>query len=211
MQTICFFILYLNVFLIFLKGDGMKKIIVGMILAGGLVYGASIDTSKAEVKWTAFKTPAKIGVNGKFDDVQFKFGTPNKTQSLESQLNNATATIDVNKINTADKDRDDTIRTHFFGHFQKKEPIKVTFKEVIEGKNKGTLLANVRMNGKTNKVPMQFEVTSDKNKKLIVKGVIDIGAFGAENARASLQAAVADLHEGLTWSQVEIALEAPLK
>ncbi|WP_334096692.1 hypothetical protein [Helicobacter typhlonius] len=41
--------------------------------------------------------------------------------------------------------------------------------------------------------------------------MIDIGAFGAENARASLQAAVADLHEGLTWSQVEIALEAPLK
>lgn len=186
----------------------MKKIITGLALIGSIACAATIDTQNAEVQWTAFKTPAKIGVKGKFDDVQFKFGTANKTQSLESQLNNATATIDIMKVNTNDEGRDQTLRDNFFGQFAKKEPIKVTFKDVIEGKDKGTILANVRMNGKTQKVPMQYEIV---DQKLIAKGVLDLSEFGLENARASLQKAVADLHENLTWSQVEIALEAPIK
>lgn len=186
----------------------MKRIIASMFLIGSIASAAIIDADKAEVKWTAFKTPAKIGVNGTFKDVVFKFGKANAAQSLESQLNNATATIDVTKINTADADRDETIRKNFFDKFNKKDPIKVTFKDVIEGKNKGTILASVRMNGKTNKVPMQFEVVG---KKIIAKGVLDLSEFNAENARASLQEAVSDLHEGLTWSQVEIAFEAPIK
>ena len=186
----------------------MKKIIMGIALIGSIACAATIDAQKAEVQWTAFKTPAKIGVKGKFDDVQFKFGTPNKTQSLESQLNNATATIDIMKVNTNDADRDETLRKNFFDNFNKKEPIKVTFKDVIEGKDKGTILANVRMNGKSQIVPMQYEIVS---KKLVAKGVLDLSEFGLENARTSLQKAVADLHENLTWSQVEIALEAPLK
>lgn len=186
----------------------MKKIIAGMVLIGSMACAAVIDADKAEVKWTAFKTPTKIGVNGTFNDVVFKFGKPNVAQSFESQLNNATATIDIMKVNTANEGRDETIRKNFFDKFSKKDPIKVTFKDVIEGKNKGTILAIVRMNGKTNKVPMQFEIV---DKKLVAKGVIDLSEFSAESARSSLQAAVAELHEGLTWSQVEIALEAPLK
>ena len=186
----------------------MKKIIAGLALIGSIACAASIDTEKAEVKWTAFKTPAKVAVSGGFDDVKFKFGTPNKAQSLESQLNNATATIDIMKVNLGDPQKNENVTTHFFGNFAKKEPIKVTFKDVIEGKDKGTILANVRMNGKSQKVPMQYEVA---NKKLIAKGVLDLSEFGLENARASLQKAVGELHENLTWSQVEIALEAPLK
>ena len=186
----------------------MKKIIAGMVIVGSIVCAASIDATKAQVKWTAFKTPAKIAVNGTFDDVKFKFGTPNKTQSLESQLNNASATIDIMKVNTADAGRDETIRKSFFDNFNKKEPIKVTFKDVIEGKNKGTILANVRMNGKTQKVPMQYDVSGGK---IIAKGVLDLGLFGLENARASLQNAAKELHENLTWSQVEITFESPIK
>ncbi|WP_295736832.1 YceI family protein [uncultured Helicobacter sp.] len=186
----------------------MKKIIAGLALIGSIACAASIDTDKAEVKWTAFKTPAKVAVSGSFDDVKFKFGTPNKAQSLESQLNNATATIDIMKVNLGDPQKNENVTTHFFGNFAKKDPIKVTFKDVIEGKDKGTILANVRMNGKSQKVPMQYEVA---NKKLIAKGVLDLSEFGLENARANLQKAVGELHENLTWSQVEIALEAPLK
>ena len=81
----------------------MKKIIAGMVLIGSLACAAVIDANKAEVKWTAFKTSTKIGVGGTFNDVVFKFGKPNVAQSLESQLNNATATIDIMKVNTADE------------------------------------------------------------------------------------------------------------
>ncbi|RDU61169.1 YceI family protein [Helicobacter marmotae] len=184
----------------------MTKIIASLALVGSMVCAATIDSANAKVKWTAFKTPEKVAVSGTFDEVKFKFGTPNKTQSLESQLNNATATINANSVNLDDEGKNETVRTFFFAKFKKQEPIKVTFKEVIEGKNTGTILASVRMNGKTDKVPMQFEVA---NKKLVAKGVIDLSQFGAEEARLSLQENAP--HDGLTWSQVEIALEAPLK
>ncbi|TLD96380.1 YceI family protein [Helicobacter jaachi] len=185
----------------------MKKVLATLGLVGSLACAASIDTQKAEVKWTAFKTPAKVAVTGSFDDVKFKFGKPNKTQDLESQLSNATATIDIMKVNLGDETKNANVKTFFFDSFAKKDPIKVTFKDVIEGKDKGTILANVRMNGKTQKVPMQFEVS---NGKLVAKGVLDLSEFGLDGARVSLQNAIPE-HEKLTWTQVEIAFEAPVK
>ncbi|TLD80980.1 YceI family protein [Helicobacter sp. MIT 05-5293] len=186
----------------------MRKIIAGMVIFGAIASAATIDTSKAVVKWTAYKTPAKVAVTGTFDDVVFKFGTPNKIRSLESQLNNATATMDILKVNLNDEGKNETVKANFFEHFAKKDPIKVTFKDVIEGKDKGTILASVKMNGKTNKVPMSYTITKGL---LVAQGVIDMGEFGLEKARASLQDAVLDLHEGITWSQVGIALEVPVK
>lgn len=186
----------------------MTRIIASAIIMASVAFGATIQADKAQVKWTAFKTPAKAGVTGSFDDVVFKFGTPDKQGSLKMQLNNATATIDIMKVNLNDEGKNATVREFFFGAFNKKEPIKVTFKDVIEGKDKGTILANVKMNGKSKKIPMQYEVAK---KVLVAKGVIDLGEFGAEKARASLAEACNDLHEGITWSQVEIALEVPVK
>lgn len=101
----------------------MRKIIAGMVILGAIASAATIDASKAVVKWTAYKTPAKVAVTGTFDDVVFKFGTPNKMRSLESQLNNATATMDISKVNLNDEGKNETVRTNFFGHFTKKEPI----------------------------------------------------------------------------------------
>lgn len=193
----------------------MKRIIASMVLLGGMAYAATIDTSKAEVKWTAFKTPAKAAVTGTFDDVKFKFGTPDQNQSIESQLTNATATIDAKKVNLNDEVKNQNVREAFFGKFKKTE-IKVTFNKVEEGKDKGTILASVTMNGKTNKVPMQYEVITSGSKKqvekkIVAKGVLDLSVFDAESARANLQKVVAVEHEGLTWPQVEISFEAPVK
>jgi len=186
----------------------MKRILIGTVFCVAFMNAAVIDASKAIVKWTAFKTPEKVAVSGSFNDVKFKFGKPNKNQTVESQLDGATAVIDINKIELNDEGKNETVKTHFFGSFAKKDAIKVTFKEVYEGKDKGTILANVRMNGKTAKVPMQYEVTQDK---ITAKGIIDMSEFALESARANLQKACYELHEGFTWSQVEIGFEAPIK
>lgn len=186
----------------------MKKIILGMVAFGVLASATTIDTSKAMVKWTAFKTTEKVAVSGTFDDVKFKFGEVNKNGTLESQLSNATATIDLLKVNLNDDVKNQNVREFFFGAFNKKDPIKVTFKDVFEGKNKGTILANVRMNGKTQKIPMQYEVSGGK---IVAKGMIDLLQFGLDEARMSLQKAVGELHGNMTWSQVEIGFEAPVK
>ena len=86
--------------------------------------------------------------------------------------------------------------------------IKVTLHDVVEGKDQGTILASVRMNGKTNKVPMEYKI---ENGVLKARGVLDLSEFKLSEARANLQKAVSDLHEGMTWSQVTIGFEAPIK
>lgn len=187
----------------------MKKIFVICML--GLIsfgFGATIDTANAIVKWTAFKTPAKAAVTGTFSDVQIKFGKPNKNGTIESWLDGATATIKPESINLNDDVKNANVRENFIAKFSKKDDIKVTLKEITEGKNQGTILATIKMNGKTNKVPMQY--TIDKG-KLIANGVIDLSEFNLESARASLQEFVKDLHEGITWSQVVVGFEVPVK
>lgn len=185
----------------------MKKIMMSMVAFCVIASASVIDETKVAVKWTAFKTMEKVAVSGTFDDVKFKFGKV-KNGSLESQLSNATATIDIMKVNLNDEVKNQNLKTYFFGAFQKKDPIKVNFKAVSEGKNRGTILASVRMNGKTQKIPMQYEISGGK---LVAKGILDLNQFGLDDARMSLQKGVDELHEGMTWSQVEIGFEAPVK
>ena len=181
----------------------LKLLAISMLGVVGL-NAASIDTNKVNVVWTAYKTPAKVAVSGTFKDINFKFGK--KRDSIASTLEGASATIDPMKVNLNDDVKNANLRDFFFSKFSKKE-IKVTLRDVVEGKDQGTILASVKMNGKTNKVPMEYKIT---NGVLKASGVLDLGEFKLEDARANLQKAVYDLHEGMTWSQVNIGFEAPV-
>ncbi|HIV48979.1 YceI family protein [uncultured Helicobacter sp.] len=181
----------------------LKLLAISILGVVGL-NAASIDTNKVNVVWTAYKTPAKAAVSGTFKDINFKFGK--KRDSIASTLEGASATIDPMKVNLNDDVKNANLRDFFFSKFSKKE-IKVTLRDVVEGKDQGTILASVKMNGKTNKVPMEYKIT---NGVLKASGVLDLSEFKLNEARANLQKAVYDLHEGITWSQVGIAFEAPV-
>lgn len=181
----------------------LKMLAISILGVVGL-NAASIDTNKVSVVWTAYKSPAKVAVSGTFKDIEFKFGK--KRNSIAATLEGASATIDPMKVNLNDDVKNANLRDFFFSKFNKKE-IKVTLRDVIEGKDQGTILASVRMNGKTNKVPMEYKIT---NGVLKASGVLDLSEFKLTEARTNLQKAVYDLHEGITWSQVGIAFEAPI-
>ncbi|MFC3867591.1 YceI family protein [Helicobacter equorum] len=181
-----------------------KALVLGLLSIVG-IHAASIDTSKVNVIWTAYKTPAKVAVSGTFKDIAFKFGK--KQDSIATALEGASATIDPIKVNLNDDVKNANLRDFFFSKFSKKE-IKVTLHDVVEGKDQGTILASVRMNGKTNKVPMEYKIENDVLK---AHGVLDLSEFKLSEARVNLQKAVSDLHEGMTWSQVTIGFEVPIK
>ncbi|PAF46435.1 polyisoprenoid-binding protein [Helicobacter sp. 12S02634-8] len=186
----------------------MKKTIVGILtlaLLGLLANASTLDTTKATTTWTAYKTEAKTPVGGTFDDIKYKFGK--KTDSIAGLLEGASATIDPLKVNLGDSVKNKNVKDFFFSHF-KKGGIKVTFKNVIEGKDQGTILAVVRMNEKSVKVPMQYTIADGK---FTATGVIDILEFALNDAFKKLAVGCHDLHEGLTWSQVAISFSAPIK
>ena len=55
---------------------------------------------------------------------------------------------------------------------------------------------------------MEYKI---ENGVLKARGVLDLSEFKLSEARANLQKAVSDVHEGMTWSQVTIGFEAPIK
>ena len=88
-----------------------KALVLGLLSIVG-IHAASIDTSKVNVIWPAYKTPAKVAVSGTFKDIAFKFGK--KQDSIAATLEGASATIDPMKVNLNDDVKNANLRDFFF-------------------------------------------------------------------------------------------------
>ncbi|CRF46585.1 hypothetical protein HHE02_05110 [Helicobacter heilmannii] len=183
----------------------MKKLALGMFLAYGLMHAATLDTSKASMEFMAFKTAHKAGVKGTFNHVMYHFGKD--TSSIAKTLDKASATINADQLDLHDATKTKNVKEAFFDLFKDKT-LKVIFRNVVEGDKQGTILASVRMNGKSVKVPMSYKI---ENKELVATGVLDILEFGLQKEFAKLAEKCSAQHEKLTWSQVEISFKAPVK
>lgn len=179
----------------------MKRLM--MIALGGLMMSASyaddcvkVLAKDTKVTWMAFKTPAKVGVKGSFPKVQFENKAEGKT--LADAISGTAFKIDTNSISTGDTGRDATIVNSFFS----KGNLKISGKVKSFARKK--LVMNLTMNGVTKEVPLAYEVKKDT---VTAKGFIDILDFNGNKALAALHKACGALHEGKTWSDVEIGLE----
>ncbi|MFC3847805.1 YceI family protein [Helicobacter baculiformis] len=183
----------------------MKKVVLGAFLVSCLAHATTIDVNKLSMSFTAFKTPKKAGVEGTFDGVNYHFNKD--TSSVARMLDKASATINVSHVNLHDELKSKNVKEAFFDLFKDKN-LKVIFRDVVAGENQGTLLASVRMNGKSVKVPMSYTI---ENNELVATGVLDILEFGLKDALQKLAKACEAQHEKLTWSQVKITFKAGLK
>lgn len=178
-------------------------------LLGSSLSAQVLDTTNAKASFTAFKTAKKVGVDGTFNNIAFKF---KKGDSIALQLEGASATMDALAVNLGDEAKDKSVKESFFSAFKQdkkgRQLIKVTFRNVLVGENLGTMLATISMNGRTQKIPMQYVI---ENGTLSAKGVIDVLDFGLDEAFGALAKACEKLHDGMSWSQVEIRFTAPVK
>lgn len=182
----------------------MKKISLAFALFLSFCFGATLDTAQTQMYWEAYKLADKTAVKGSFADVKYKFG---KKNGVSGKLLGATATIDLKKIVTGNPVSENNLTLGFFQKFNEQN-IKVKLEQVMEGENQGTILAKVTMNKKSQLVPMQYKI---ENGKLVAKGVIDILSFNLSEAFESLSKLCNELHDGHTWSQVEIGFAIPVK
>jgi hypothetical protein len=114
----------------------MKFLIsLSLLLSSSLVYSACLETSaeKIMVKFTAYKTPLKLGVSGKFTKKTLLKKAKGASWS-EATLNNS-LTIDASEIDTGDKARDKKISTFFFEN----KTLKATISRISEKKNQLTM------------------------------------------------------------------------
>jgi len=160
------------------------------------------------INWTAFKTTAKKGVSGKFDEFDVLVPNDNNEFMIQS-LNSATVTIPVNSVNSDNPERDKKIDSLFFGAMNQTEIISVLIKSITEE----SAAVEITMNGKS--VDYDGQITVE-NETVKFHTTINLDDFEAQPAVESLNTACKDLHTGddgvsKLWSEVDIDVETTLK
>lgn len=156
--------------------------------------------SGSTLGWTAFKTPKKVGVSAKFSE--FKI-VANKAKSIDDLLASATFNVNSQAIDSGDKARDLKIAQFFFKKMLKGTRITGKVISVVDTE----AVVEITMNGTSKNVPMKKEF-DEATSKVTLKGAIDVLDFGMKNNLTSLTKACYEKHEGVTWPNVEIQLDA---
>ncbi|MCB9202127.1 MAG: YceI family protein [Flavobacteriales bacterium] len=152
-----------------------------------------------KLTFTAFKTPKKVGVNGTFKVISLD--NVKASENLEEALQGSTFSVNTNSVDTNNNpERDEKVRTFFFGKLTN-TTISGEFIKLENGK----ATVKIKLNGK--EVEKQMTYTSTEN-AITINGSIDIiSDFSAGDALASINEACSALHEGKTWSDVDLKIE----
>ena len=159
----------------------------------------TVNNENIVVSWTAFKTPKKVGVGGSFPNVTYT-GKKTTAESIKTLIRGASVTIDGGKVETKNASRNKKIADYFFGNMMKGTDIKA---KVIK-LSKDMLTMDLTMNGITKKVPMSYVID---NNILKANGFMDVLDFSMSKSLKAINKACYALHEGKTWSDVELSLE----
>ena len=171
-------------------------------MAAGNDCTYQIDSENVDIKWEAFKTPAKVGVGGQFKKVSIN--SKKKGKSISDIVNSAKIVIDASSVSTKNKGRDLKIAKFFFSTMEGGSKIDVRTVETTRDK----ILISVTMNGQTRDVPLRYK---ELKENFEAEGVIDVLDFAMSDELAAITKACEQKHEGKTWSDVNIKISAKFK
>jgi polyisoprenoid-binding protein YceI len=165
-----------------------------------------VKPEATSVKFTAYKTTAKKGVGGEFKTLNFESKTGN---SVKEALNDLEFSIPVSSLFTNNAGRDSKIKEFFFGKMLNTELLKGMIKHDGSG-----YYANLTMNGVTKKLPLEVSVTDER--RVTMKGDINLKEWDALAALASLNKVCYELHKGddgisKTWEDVSLEVSTFLR
>lgn len=160
------------------------------------------NPAKTILKWTAYKNPEKIGVQGTFDSIVVR--NTNESVIPEDVLEGANFNITTSSMTTGDQSRDAKILSLFFNNLESRNIIG-QFGEF----NNGIVPVKITMNNI--EATKEFQYTFE-NTKIIITGVIDIiDDFKAVKGFDILHDACAALHLNKTWTDVSIEIISDLE
>lgn len=175
----------------------MKKT---LLLTTALVLSSTLFASdckynahSSSLTWTAFKTPAKVGVKGTFNDIKFNSTT---ADSLEKLLNSSSVKITTANVNSNNEGRDAKLVNNFF-NVQGVSNISAKVLSISEK----TAKVEITMNNVKKVIPMNIVYFENVIK---LKGAIDLAEFKMLPSLESITKACYELHQGKTWQDVEL-------
>lgn len=176
----------------------MKKIFFTLLTAFSISVAAECTyrVMDFEIGWEAYKTPAKIGVEGTFGNIKLS-AMPDKT--VTGLLEGAKVVIDTASVNSKNRGRDAKL-VKFFFDTQGVKTITAEIKKVKES----SADVEITMNGVTRTVPMKLTFDGED---VEAEGYLDLGDFDMLPSLRSINKACYDLHKGKTWQDLKIEFE----
>jgi len=176
----------------------------------------SVQPAFTTVKWTAYKTTARVGVGGSFTDLSI---TPGKDDgTLNEIMTGLSFALDIASTSTKDTSRDRKIRQYFFGTMAgwlpaEERHISGTINSVQGSDTAGIAKILLSMNDMENEVDGKYHLEGNK---LILEASILVDDWGAAPSIDSLNAVCQDLHKGedgisKLWPDVDVRIESVLK
>ncbi|CAG0904111.1 unnamed protein product, partial [Cyprideis torosa] len=145
-----------------------------------------VELDSIGLRFTAFKTPDKVGVDGTFNKVDLNARPGNDIVTI---LNGASFSIDTKGVNTGDAGRDEKLNRYFFGQLNS-DMIHGTFNSVSDEGIELTL--NLNEKEKTYTIPAV--INDDSIQFNFTINVVE--DFAASNALAAINNACSALHQG---------------
>lgn len=167
----------------------------------------TVSDKNPTVLWEAYKFTERAAVGGKMDSVVFS--GLDTAASAGEVFANAEFKVFTSGVNSNNPDRDAKIAKSFFGVLEMPSLITGKVESVTEGK----INVWISMNGVDKLVTLDTEMLSETRYK--ASGTIDVTAFNAEKAVASLNKVCEELHKGADgssklWPDFKISLVADL-
>ncbi|MBH47711.1 MAG: hypothetical protein CME71_06035 [Halobacteriovorax sp.] len=156
-----------------------------------------LDQKSIALQWTGYKTAAKLGVSGTFEEVTYKGKT--KAKDLAELLVGAQLDMNITTPKSGDASRDSNLKNSFFKLIGKNATAKVTKFE------RGLARVDVKLGSKTVEVALSPDLSADK---LVMTGTLDMYDFAIDKAYKSISTVCRALHEGKTWNDVAVKVTA---
>lgn len=171
----------------------------------------SVNPEEFKFEWTAFKTTAKVGVKGTFNEIDII--NANTEGDIAELLINTEFIIHLNSLNSGNEERDKKIIDLFFGNLKNAAEFKGKILEVNGTNEKGELVVLLTINELENAVKMIYKTNDDMLK---FAGNLDLSNWETENSFGALNAACKEYHTGedgisKTWTEVYIEVSTILK
>jgi hypothetical protein len=175
----------------------IKNILLSQLTAAlmltSLHASECVDLQTVNVGWTSYKTMAKIGVSGTFNDV--KLLKSKDTSTINSALVGTSVDINMQNINAKAAIKTSNI-LKFFTSQLSTTGVRATIIKVGEK----SLALKLLLNGRKQIIPMKYSV---ENGLIEASGFIDVRDFGMGKALRNLNKNVA-AHRNKGWSDIAI-------
>lgn len=150
------------------------------------------NPSSTQVKWTAYKTTAKVAVSGVFSTVESKSHNQN-AHSVAELIEGAAFEIPVSSVSSKNEERDGKIQKFFFGAMLSSKEVAGRLTNVKGDDEKGTLSIEMQINDSKQVLEAVYVVD---DLYLDVSTQMRLPELGLAEAATSINEACFELHKG---------------